>query len=110
MTVDELEKEYYLSGNPLPEYLVNMAEIGENCPRDVGDIRAGFPEEGFLDRIMSELSSLIQDTHKNNKLIPTLIRLREALEEVAETTWKNVEYGNEEIEKLEKQLGIESIG
>jgi len=108
LTLDEQEKHAYLSGNPLPEALLDLAEAGETFMeiRGVGDVKAGFPDEGFLDDILDELDSLIRTTHKNNKLIPDLIRIREALSEKQNEVSHSAEYGRAELEKLEIALGI----
>lgn len=107
-TVDEQERIAYFSGTPIPDDLLDLAQAGESFMeiQDVGDISAGFPEEGFLDGLLTEIDTLIQETHKNNKVIPSLIRIRESLAEKADEVIRNGEYGQEELNKLEIRLGL----
>lgn len=106
LTVNEYERDYYLSGNPLPEYLVEMAQKGEDMPDSLGDIHAGFPDEDFLDEPIKDLAALIRNTHKNNKLLPALEVILATLREKQDESRRNVEYGMEEIKKIEALLRI----
>lgn len=106
LTLDEQEKYAYLSGYPIPEKLLDLAEIGENCPTNIGDIAAGFPEEDCLSGPIDALKLIVKYTHKNNKLLPDLQSILEALEEKQSELSRAAEYGMEEVKKLEKSLGI----
>lgn len=109
MSVDEIEREYYLKGTPLPEYLVEMAEIGENQiehPTQIGDIQAGFPEEDFLDTAILDLDCIIEQMHGNNKALPALKDLSILLGTVRNTVNQSAEYGRDELRKLEESLGV----
>lgn len=108
LTVDEYERVAYASGNPLPQPLVDLAAMGETLAEldTLGDIQAGYPEDDFLDAPINDLEYLIESTHKNNKLLPSLRVILEALREKQDECRKNVEYGREEISKLEAILHI----
>lgn len=105
-TFKEIEREAYMSGNPLSEEVLTLIERGENMPDSVGDISAGFPEEGCLSGPIETLKYLIQYTHKNNKLIPDLKEILKALEEKQQQLVNDAEYGYSELKNLKLRMGI----
>jgi len=105
-TVKELEREAYMSGKPIPQRVLELMDAGENLPRSVGDIQVGFPSEDCLSGPIETIKHMIKYTHKNNKLIPDLIHLLEALNEKQDELNRNAEYGASELKALERTLGI----
>jgi hypothetical protein len=106
LTIEEHERGAYISGTPLHEDLIDAAILGESVPRSVGDITAGYPDEGFLDEAINSLKYLIKTTHKNNKLLPELKKIVVALTEKQNEIAQAVEYGYEEVKKLKSLLHI----
>ena len=106
LTIKEQEKYAYLSGNPLPKELLELAEAGEDIPTSTGDIQAGFPSEDCLSGPIESLKHILKYTHKNNKLLADLKPILEALEEKQSELAQAAEYGREELKKLEIALGI----
>lgn len=105
-TLEEREREAYISGNPMDNEVIKLIEAGERIPSSVGDIAAGFPDEDFLDSPMARLEYLIKNTHKNNKLLPELQKILDELDAIATTTNQNAEHGMHELKNLKIQLGI----
>ncbi|MNK14392.1 hypothetical protein D3C87_325120 [compost metagenome] len=106
LTIKEQERIDYINGTPMPKKMLELVEAGENIPTSVGDISAGFPDEGFLNGAIDSLNYLIKHTHKNNKLIPKLVKIRDALSERQDEIVRSAEYGYSELERLKEALGI----
>jgi hypothetical protein len=99
-----IEEHYKLHGNITPEQTESLLECQNvlanmTYVNDV-DIRAGFPDEDFLESVFGMLRTLEKRLRGDNKL--ALGAIIEELDSIALQTARSVEYGLEEWKKCKR--------